>query len=212
MTDSDHTHWDEPPCCKLGRAIARDDLQWIDEEFPVAWRGEAGERTSLRDLADRANTAMLAAALDRAGVDPLDGDPGNLYRRLTDESISAGERTELRNRLSSAGVDVDALESRFVSHQTVHSHLTDCLDVSQGDDERSASERRAAERRRIRSLQSRTEAVTVDALQRLDRHEDIALPEFDVLVDIAVLCRACDRRTEIGEIIASGGCECQIDD
>lgn len=209
MTTRDDSKGEEPPCCKLGRAIERYDLGGLDEELTERWRGAGGERSGVRDLADRVNVAILSRALDDAGVTPLDGDTEHLYHRLTDDGVGSGTRTELRSRLESKGVDLDAVESRFVSHQTVHTHLTECLGVSRADDDRSPAERRSDELDRIRALQSRTEAVTVDSLDRLDRKGDIDLPSFDVLVDVAILCERCGRRTELGDILERGACRCE---
>jgi len=196
-------------CCKLGRAIDRYDLAGLDEELPARWRGDGYEQTSLRSLADRVNEAILDAALAEAEVDRIDDDATHLYQRLTDDSTSRGTRTQLRNQLETEGVDLDTVESSFVSHQTVHSHLTDCLDVSHRDDDRTPAERRRDERQRIRSLQSRTEAVTTDALDRLDRRDDVDLAEFEIMVDVSVLCRECGRQTELARLVDEGGCQCQ---
>jgi hypothetical protein len=196
----------------LGRAIERFDLRDLDDEFVARWRGEGTDRTGVRDLAEHANVTILDAALEREGVRPLGDDVEHLYEQLTDDGVGSGSRTAVRNRLTTEGVAIEEVESRFVSHQTVHSHLRECLGVERASEERTPAERRADERDRIRTLQGRTEAVTVDALERLDRNGDLNAPAFDVLVDIAVLCRECGRRSELADILDAGGCQCRTED
>lgn len=83
--------------------------------------------------------------------------------------------------------------------------------MSRADDDRSHAKRRSDELDRIRALQSRTEAVTIDSLERLDRKDDIDLPSFDVLVDVAILCERCGRRTGLGDILERGACRCETE-
>lgn len=202
----------ETSCCKIGRAVTRHDLHELDGELPARWRGDDRERAGLRQLADLVNTAILRSTLERADVRPLDGDVEHLYDRLTDESVDRGARAELRRRLETERVDLDAVESQFVSHQTVHTHLTECIGVSHREDDRTAAERRDDERRRLRSLRSRAEAVATDSLERLEQRGDLELPEFDVLVDVTVRCDECGHRRTFSDLLANGGCRCQIGD
>jgi len=148
----------------LGRAIERFDLRDLDDEFVARWRGEGTDRTGVRDLAEHANVTILDAALEREGVRPLGDDVEHLYEQLTDDGVGSGSRTAVRNRLTTEGVAIEEVESRFVSHQTVHSHLRECLGVERASEERTPAERRADERDRIRTLQGRTEAVTSSML------------------------------------------------
>jgi hypothetical protein len=55
VTTRDDSKGEEPPCCKLGRAIERYGLGGLDEELTQRWRGAGGERSGVRDLADRVN-------------------------------------------------------------------------------------------------------------------------------------------------------------
>jgi hypothetical protein len=96
-------------------------------------------------------------------------------------------------------VDVSTVESDFVSHQTVHTHLRDCLGVerSKGEDDPEDTARR-----RVRSLQNRMEAVTQDALTRLDSED------HEVVVDVTVRCRSCGARYGFGQFVDQSGCDC----
>lgn len=198
-----------PGCCKLGRAIDERDLDGLDAELVSAWTG-GGAGKSLRELAADVNTRLVRAAMTAAADTPLDGEPANVYRLLTDDDVSRGVTVDTRNRLDARGVDVPALEASFVSHQTVHTHLTDCLGAS-ADTAESQDELAERERRRVRTLQSRAEAVTRDAVERLRDRDDLELADFSVVVDVSVRCHDCGRRHEFGALTEAGGCPCQGD-
>lgn len=208
MTDGTH---DRGCQCKVGRGVDAYELDDVNEELISRWCGEGRTRQSLRELADYFNRKLLRAGMGQAGTPPLDGEAANVYRLLTDDDVSSGARTQTRGRLEADGVDVDAIEAQFVSHQTVHSHLTDCLGVTREKDGGDSGTRRAADRDRIRALQSRTEAVTTDALDRLADGDALALAGFDVFVDVTVLCDSCGRQHDVGALLDAGGCDCQRD-
>jgi hypothetical protein len=147
----------------------------VNDDLVRRWCGDGRERQSLRELAAHFDRRLLRSAVESADEAPLSGEVANLYRLLTDEDVSSGVRTQTRRRLEAAGVPVDEVESAFVSHQTVHTHLTECLDVSRDTAENDPADRRRADRDRIRALQSRTEVVTTDALERRAGRRDRAL-------------------------------------
>lgn len=195
------------PCnCKVGRTIRKREPAVTDEVLAARWRGDGGPRRSLRDLADRFNESLVRATMRSAGMDPLDGEAENVYRLLTDDEVSTGVRTQTARRLERNGVDIDALQSDFVSHQTIHTHLTDCLSVSresEGDDEG----RLQRENDRIQALRNRVIAVTEDTLGRLD-DEEITTGDVDVFTTISVRCKDCGTSREVNELLERGGCEC----
>ena len=53
---------------KVARVIRAYDLDGMGANLEAAWTGASGERTSLRDLADEFNEAVLRAALGEAGT------------------------------------------------------------------------------------------------------------------------------------------------
>jgi hypothetical protein len=184
--------------CKVGRVLERRGRTDFDDEMERAWT--SGEE-SLRGLARRFNLAVLEAATERRGVADLEGEAENLYRLLTDDDVTSGTRTQARNRLRRHDVDVDQLEADFVSHQTVHNHLTNCI----GAERQAAGEDPVeAARSRVRSLQSRMEAVTDDAVER------IGSGEYDVFVDVSVTCTDCGTRYEFGDFVDDPGCDCKL--
>jgi hypothetical protein len=195
--------------CKVGRLVETYDLDGLHEDLVVRWRGEGRDQHSLRDLETHVNQQVLRAALEASGIDPLDGEVANFHRLLADDNASEGARTETRARLAHDGVDVDQVESDFVSHQTIHTHLRDCLDVSHDPAEQAPSERRTQVSDTISALQRRTETVTEGSLERLRDANALALAGFDVLVDVTVTCRTCGRVHDARDLLEEGGCDCQ---
>lgn len=191
--------------CKVGRVVERRGMAGMDDRLAERWQsGEASLRTLEREF----NVEVLRAATRASGRSPLAGEAENLYRLLTDDDVTGGMEVRARRRLEGEGVDVDAVQSDFVSHQTVHNHLTGCLGVERDPDERDPV---AAAEDRIRPLQARLEAVAADALGGLARDGSVAAGDLDVLVDVSVTCDDCGVRRELGAFLAEGGCDCDDD-
>lgn len=194
--------FDDGCACKVGRVIERRGLDELDRELAARWtEGEA----SLRNLAREFNLEVLETATKGAGMTPLDGEVENIYRLLTDDDVTSGMRRQCRDRLRRASVDPDAVTADFVSHQTVHSHFRDCLGVTRDRPDPDVDD----ESDRVRSLQTRLEAVTDDAVSRLADAGVVQVDNFDVYVDLAVVCRDCGERTGFGDLLADGGCQCR---
>lgn len=192
-----------PPCCKVGRTAARYGLEGLDEELSARWGGTE-DSAGVRELASTVNRRVLAAAMREAGLSPLDGEPGNLLRLLTDDDVPGSRRLDTRRRLERQGVDVEAVLSDTVSHQTVYNHLRDCLGVSKGRPG-DRLERRGST---LFALRNRTETVTRETLASLRDGGEIDIGEFDVLVDVRVVCDACGRSHELGTLLENRGCGC----
>jgi hypothetical protein len=191
---------------KVGRVLSEYDLLDLHEELPDRWLGEREEAMSLRELADHLNVAILERAMEEAGTDPLEGEAENAYRLLTDDEVSVGVSTQQRNRLEREGVDVGALEDDFVTHQAVHTYLTEALDVSKGrGDDTDPVEKHE---QRVQRLQARTEAVTENSLSELTNAGDLTLGEHNVVVDLQVYCRDCGSQFDVATLFRQGGCDC----
>ncbi|WP_440009481.1 rod-determining factor RdfA [Halomicrococcus sp. SG-WS-1] len=192
---------------KVQRVIDEYELAGMGEQLEAYWTGDDEEEYSLRELADVFNRAVLRAALDRAGASPLEGEVENTHRLLTDDSVSSGVRTETRNALARDGVAVEELEDDFVTHQAIHTYLTKHRGVSY---ESSADETDQVEKsaETIQRLRTRTAAVTETTLENLETTDRITLGDFDVIVDVRVLCDTCGRSYTVDEILEDGGCGC----
>jgi len=193
--------------CKVGRVTRKYGLDAVGSELASLWRGDDGESHSLRDLADRFNRRVLAAALRDASVEVLDGELQNTYRLLTDDEVSAGMRTQAVGRLERDGVDVEDVRNDFVSHQSIYTHLRECLNAEKGAE---PVDRVASTRDTVGSMEARTEKIAANNLETLTGDE-IALGEFDVIVTTHVTCDSCGRRQEFGELLANGGCQCRLE-
>ena len=198
---------DEPDSrrSKVGRLVADYDLDGLGQRLEDRWTGASGEKHSLRDLADYFNRQLLRAVLAEAGRRPLDGEVENVYRLLTGDEVSEGVRTETRRSLERDGVDVTALEESFVSHQAIHTYLTKYRGATPAVDERDQVEK---DGETIQRLTSRTATVSENTLERLRDTDRLILGDFDVFVDVRVLCTDCDASADVRDLLAAGGCEC----
>lgn len=188
---------------KVARVIKEYDLEGMGVRLEAAWTGETGERTSLRDLADEFNEAVLEAALRKAGVSPLNLEVSGTHEAL--RNGSGPEATRAQRRLEREGVDPDALADDFVTHQAIHTYLTKDRKASLPDDEGDPVERKIET---IEKLQGRFAAVTESAVSSLASADELDGDEYDVLVDIRIVCPACGSDHPVGELLREGGCGC----
>lgn len=188
---------------KVARLIEKYDLSGMGAELEAAWIGESGERTSLRDLADEFNETVLRSVLEENGVSPLNFEVTGTYESL--RHGSASDETRARRRLEREGVDVDELSNDFVTHQSVHTYLTDERDASLPDQSENAVERRTET---IEKLEGRTAVVTEASINSTLPEEELDRVDYDVIVDVQVVCSACGSTYDAGELLRQGGCNC----
>ncbi|WP_436910143.1 rod-determining factor RdfA [Halosimplex marinum] len=191
---------------KVERLLTAYDLERTGDELVERWTGASGSRTSLRDLADEFNRAVLRSAMERAGHSPTEREVEEAYERLTDDDVSEGRRAETRNDLARAGVDVDALLDDFVSHQAVHTYLTE---VREATPPTAATDPVETD---VKSLQRLVGRTTTVAAGTLDRHRDagrLTLGEFDVFLDVRVICHDCGEDRDAISLLRDGGCACE---
>ncbi|QLH82951.1 rod-determining factor RdfA [Halosimplex pelagicum] len=194
---------------KVERLVAAYGLEEMGDRLVDSWTGSNGSRTSLRDLADEFNRALLRSAMRRADRNPTEHAVADAYETLTDDDVSEGRKAEMRNDLARAGVDVDALADDFVSHQAVHTYLTEVREAAPPD---SPSDPVDTDVETLQRLLGRTTTVTEGTL---DRHRDadrITLGEFDVFLDARVLCHDCGADRDAVSLLRQGGCACDPDD
>ena len=191
---------------KVARVIREYDLDGMGPTLEAAWTGEAGERTSLRDLADEFNEAVLEAVLRDAGVSLLNVDVSSTYEALHGESGSSATRA--RRRLEREDIDVDELTGDFVTHQAVHTYLTQEREATlpAADDE--MADRKVET---IEKLQGRVSAVAESAISSLANKGELDRGDYDVLVDVRAVCPNCGADTPVVELLRRGGCDCTTD-
>lgn len=197
---------DDAPRSKVGRVIREYGLDGMGDRLERAWQGEGTERTSLRDLATTFNERVLESVMADAGLDPVDGEVENAYRLLTDDEASSGARTRVARRLEREDVDVDRLRKDFVSHQAIHTYLTEVRGV-----DHDAGEERDPVQRGIDTVQrlvGRLRSVTETTIGDLERADHVSIGEFDVVANVQVTCRDCGASYDVVTFLRRGSCEC----
>lgn len=193
---------------KLERVIGKYDLSGFGEELVDRWLGQNGyERESLRSLASVTNTRILQSALEHADETPLEGEVDNLVRLLTSDDVSAGMRSQTRQRLEQLGIDVDDLTTDFVSHQAIHTYLTSVREVKYESDS-SPDDKLTDRLETIQRLESRLQAVTESTIEQLPSDDEFSVGSIDVIASVQVLCNDCGQQYTIQELIEQNGCGC----
>lgn len=198
----------DPTRCKVGRLLAEYDLDGLGADLERRWTAPDCERESLRSLADRVNRRVLESELRRADEAPTTVELDGLYEGLTGDDVDGTARTRTRRELERRGVDVESLRDRFVTHQAVHTYLTDYRGASYEREPASVETERAT----LARLRNRTSAVTQSALDRLVDADRLADRDYDPLVSVRVLCGDCGRSHDVDELLDAGGCDCERGD
>lgn len=191
---------------KVSRIIDSYDLDGMEAELEKRWLGDGREAQSLRTLAEYLNKQLLETALNEAGDRVTDKSVANTYRLLTADDVSSGERTSIRRNLERQGINVEQLEQDFVTHQAVHTFLTKGRGVSKDTDSEDQVDRI---RETIQRLKSRVSAVTRTSVEQLAASGKITVGEFNIFVNVDVVCQDCGTHKSISELLSNGGCECQ---
>lgn len=193
---------------KVARLVDEYDLDGLGDRLVEQWTAPADERESLRSLAESFNRRLLRAALESAGVRPLESELDTYHAVLTDGDAGTGERVDVERELERAGVDVDALKSDFVTHQAVHTYLTDHRGVSLPEESVSSDERVERGRTTIDKLDGRLSTVATSVLEGLRDAGHLTLGDFRVFTRVEVYCEDCDTQVGVGELFGAGGCDC----
>jgi len=198
---------DGKPRNKLAELIDQYDLAGLGKELKAYWTGEGVERKSLRDLAEYFNKELLKAKMEQAGMSLIDNDAETIHRNLTDDSVSAGVRTDTENTLSENGIDPEQVRKEFISYQTLRTYLKAYQNAeysSVSDEEKIKKDREMIDR-----LTNRSQSVAVDRIQKLISTDRISSSNFEVFVEMDVLCQDCGTQYSIDEYLDMGGCDCQ---
>ena len=190
---------------KVARLIDQYELEGVGTKLEAEWTKEEADRRSLRDLADYFNRELLRNALADAGVATIDGEIDNFYRLLTAESASSGDRTRVRRRLEQEGVDIDQLQSDFVSYQAIRTYLQTHRGASYEPDEGERVERLQTA---VTRLKNRLTSVTESRIERVNGSEiDIENP--NVIANVQVVCTDCGRQFSVKELTENTSCDCR---
>lgn len=198
--------------CKVGRNLQKYALDRLNTELTESWTAPKEERSSLRELADYFNRQVLQAAAEEAGLNPVDEMVETWYTLLTNDESNSGSKTEIRWQLEQDGLDVDQVTADFVSYQTINRHLKQCHELERETDDETDSQNVRRRVQSIYALENKISAVTNDILGQLHRSGRISLRNFEVFVDINILCSDCGAHHNISDIVENQGCQCDMSD
>lgn len=190
---------------KVGRLIDEYELEGMPEELARYWLGEGVERQSLRELATMFNERLVRAAMQDAGMNPLDGEAANVYELLSGDDATSGAQTRAERRLGREGVDVEQLQSEFVSHQAIHTYLTDVRGLEHSAEPEGVESRIET----VQRLVGRTRSVSDGVVDGLADADEVDIGEYEVTADVYVTCRDCNSRYELTSFLRRGHCDCE---
>ncbi|WP_303647097.1 rod-determining factor RdfA [Haloarchaeobius salinus] len=190
---------------KVVRLIDEYDLYGVGDTLEEQWTAEEN-RLSLRKLADYFNEELIRSELERADTQLLNGEVENIYRLLTDDTVSSAERTRGRRRLEQAGVDVDELESDFVTYQAIRTYLLEHREAAYERRDVDPIEREVTN---LQQLRGRVVSVADGKVKKLRDNGELTLGEFKTMVNIQILCEECNARFDVFELLERGGCRCE---
>lgn len=200
MTDAESSRF------KVGDLIEKYGLKDTGSKLEIRWTRD-DDRWSLRDLADWFNQQVLEQAMADAEIQTVDGEVDNLYRLLTSDAVSSGNRTEARQRLRQNGIDIGQLEQDFVTYQAVRSYLKEYRDATYDRDDDATDVDSVIDT--IQRLVSRTRSVVQKSIDQLNNTGQISIGEYRLFVNISVLCEDCNTQYEIADLLQNEGCECR---
>ena len=188
--------------CKVDYVSQKHGLEQLDDRIR---RRRENEDYSLRDLETYVNSRVLRAAMERADMTVLEGRAEDYYNRLANKEEDSLKHKEARRHLRDAGVAVDEVLDDFVCYQTVRKHLNECLSIPTSEDYEPDLRK---SRNQIGAMKSRAEAVVHTEIDRLWRHDALAIGEPDVIVSVKIRCSECGRVYSPATIFDKRGCEC----
>lgn len=184
---------------KIQTTINNLGLESLIDELCERRRGGA----SLRDLRDYYNEQVIEATLTAAGGSVLT-DTDVVRRALTGEIASAGTQIEIEHALSEMDIDVDTLESRLISHETLRKFLKQ-RDVTPDTETEPVTETDVRET--VDWAKSREEAIIRRKLEQLADTGAIAFGDIEIETAIMITCSATGTTYRLDEFISRGGCE-----
>jgi hypothetical protein len=189
---------------KVARLIDKYELDGMGAELEKLWTADE-DRQSLRDLADYFNHHLLRHSLNNANIQQLEGEVENTYRLLTADDISSAESTRVQRRLERDGVDVNALNTDFVTYQAIRTYLKDHRGAEYTPAETDPIKR---ETTNLQKLRGRMVSVTEGKLEQLRSSEALQLGDFRTIAEIQVICEDCNTQYDALELLEQGGCAC----
>lgn len=193
---------------KVHRVLRDYDLEGVGDELERRWKGEGSQRLSLRELADHLNKRILQEKMEQANEMTLDGEVENLYRLLVEDDVPARDHARVERKLSHVGIDVESLRKDFVSHQAVHSYLTDVRGVNLASRQASSSTILDRRKEAIQKLRNRLVAMTQENVRNLRETDRLSIGTFEVTATVTIHCQECGKSFDVPELFTEGRCGC----
>jgi predicted transcriptional regulator len=190
---------------KVLRVIEAYELEGIGEELEYLWTTDDDGRLSLRELEAYFNRHVLEKALAEAGVQIIDSEIKNMYRLLTDDDASSADRRRIMGRLERQEIDVEELQSDFVSYQAIRTYLKEHRGAEYVKDTDTQSE---AALESIQRLRSRVASVTESKIEQLASMDDATVGNVHVSVEVRAFCEDCNSQYDIDTLFDQRGCNC----
>lgn len=192
---------------KVARLIESDDLSGMGETLEKEWTGVEDSRTSLRDLADQFNKRLLKARLESAGAIFSELEVSSTYDLLQGEGSKA-DQTRKSRELERMGIDIDQLKADFVTHQAIYTYLTKYREVTFPEKKSDPIETGIT---KLERLQGRVEVVADSTIESSINANQMTLRDYNVIVDIQVVCGNCGSTYSIFSVLKRGGCDCSTE-
>jgi hypothetical protein len=203
------TSTDRKPSNKVAKLIDQYDLVGLGGELKMYWMGNGVERMSLRDLAAYFNKRLLEAKMEAEGMSLINNDVDTVYRNLTSDDVSAGIRTDSKNKLSENGIDPKQLNREFVSYPTLRTYLKEYQDAEY--EKLSDQDKIEKDMQTVNRLMTRSQSVATDRIEKLISTDRISYSNFEVFVNMNVLCQDCGTQYSVDEYLQVGGCDCSLE-
>jgi hypothetical protein len=188
--------------CKVCRVLTERDMEQYEGQLVDQWQADTPERKGYRQLAEWLNVTMLRREMDRAGLSTLGEEAQSKYDRLTASDQSVAE--EVATDLSGAGIDVDGLQSDFVSYGVVRTHLQDCLDLEY------TAEAGDWEAESIEMARDYATKKVTEAVRSLHNKGDLEGSDIRVDVDVELECESCHAAIPVDRALRRGYiCDCE---
>lgn len=189
--------------CKVCRVLADRGLGHYDDRLLSEWRGDGTQRKGYRQLARWLNITLLRREMDRAGLPTLGEEAESKYDRLQSDGTTAAE---VANILKREGIDIERLESDFVSYGVIRTHITECLDAEYDPGEPGDWETDAIDIARDHAREKIHKSV-----RSLVRKGDLDVgDEFSIHLDVNLECETCGTRVRLRQALRQDAvCDCR---
>lgn len=200
--------------CKVGRNIERYDLEGLNDDLH---RERSKNEASLRELADQINRQILKKSIEDSDIALADVAYGAVsqdealsavYETLTSDTIAADREAHVRKRLEQNGVNVKSIESDWVTHPTVRTHLKDCLNI---DTSRSVQITPDDAMDTVEWARARCRQIIEQTMSRLVSSGHIEIADSDVAITISIECSECGRTYRLPELLDKRSCACTLE-